>query len=90
MFNESQHSDMQQRAVIRAKDEKMSPWLNVIPAAKHHFDLSAQEFRDVLAIRYKKPLLDVPSHCDECGAPFDLSHALSGRKGGLVDYSATQ
>ena len=86
MFNEtiSQLNDMQQRAVMRAKDEKMSSWLNVIPVAKHHFDLSAQEFRDALAIRYKKPLLGVPSHCDGCGAPFNLSHALSCRKGGLV------
>ena len=86
MFNEtiSQLNNMQQRAVMRAKDEKMSSWLNVIPVAKHHFDLSAQEFRDALAIRYKKPLLDVPSHCDGCGAPFDLSHALSCTKGGLV------
>ena len=50
----------------------------------HHFDLSAQEFRDALALRYKKPLLCVPSTCDGSGAPFDLSHALICRKGGLV------
>ena len=66
----------QQRAILRAKDEKISSWLNVIPVAKHHFDLSAQEFRDALALRYKKTLLCVPSTCDGCGAPFDLSHAL--------------
>ena len=43
----------QQRAILRAKDEKISSWLNIIPVAKHHFDLSAQEFRDALALRYK-------------------------------------
>ena len=52
--------------------------------AKHHFDLSAQEFSDALALRYKKPLLCVSSTCDGCGAPFDLSHSLICRKGGLV------
>ena len=79
-----QLNDVQQRAVIRAKDEKMSSWLTVLPVAKHHFDLSAQEFRDALAIRYRKPLLGIPPNCDGCGAPFDLSHALSCRRGGLV------
>ena len=74
----------QQRAILRAKDEKISSWLNVIPVVKHHFDLSAQEFRDALALRYKKPLLCVPSTCDGCGDPFDLSHALICRKGGLI------
>ena len=71
-------------AVCRAKDDKMSSWLTVNPVAKHHFDLTAQEFRDALAIRYRKPLLEIPPHCDGCNAPFDLSHALSCRKGGLV------
>ena len=77
-------SDGQQRAIVRAKDGKISSWLNVLPMSKHHFDLSAQEFRDALAIRYRKPLLGIPALCDGCGSPFDLAHALSCRKGGLV------
>ena len=62
----------------------MSSWLNVLPIAKHHFDLSDREFRDALSIHYRKPLLFLPTNCDGCGAPFDLSHALSCRRGGLV------
>ena len=77
----AQLDPMQQHAVKRAK---MSSWLNVIPAARHQFDLSAQEFRDALAIRYKKPLLGIPPQFDGCSAPFDLAQALSCRKGGLV------
>ena len=83
LFNDAllQLSDVQQRAVTRAKDEKISSWLTVLPVSKHHFDLSAQEFRDALAM---KPLLGVPANCDGCGAPFKLSHALLCKRGGLV------
>ena len=72
------------RAVSRARDERISSWLTVSPLRGSHFDLSAQEFRDALAIRYKKPLLNMPAVCDGCGSPFDLAHALSCKKGGLV------
>ncbi len=51
------------------------------PILRHHFDLSCQEFRDALAIRYKKPLLGIPVYCDGCGAHFDLSRTLSCRTG---------
>ena len=33
-------------------------------------DLCAQEFRYTLAIRYKKPLLNVPALCNGCGSSF--------------------
>ena len=36
----------------------MSSWLTVLPIAKLHFDLTAQEFCDVQAICYKKPYLE--------------------------------
>ena len=55
-------------------DGKLSNWLSVLPIAKFHFDLSPQEFRDALAIRYRKPLLRVP----------DSVVCLYCRKGGLA------
>ena len=33
-----------------------SHWLSVMPVAHHHFDLSAVEFQDALAMHYSRPL----------------------------------
>ena len=68
----------------RAKLNDLSGWLTVLPTSRDHYDLTAQEFCDALALRYRKPLLNVPSGCDGCGAPFSLDHALVCRKGGLI------
>ena len=68
----------------QAKLNDLSGWLTVSPTSQDHFDLTAQEFRDTLALRYRKPVLNVPSGCDGCGAPFSLDNALVCRKGGLI------
>ena len=75
---------MQQRAILRAKDGNISSWLSVLPLARSQFDLSAQEFRDGLALRYRKPLLSLPSVCDGCGTLFSVEHSLDCCFGGLV------
>ena len=54
-------------AVQRAIDGKTSAWLTVMPIACNHFDLSSVEFRDALSLRYHRPLLKTPGHCDGCG-----------------------
>ena len=71
-------------AIQRAVEGKTSSWLTALPIAHHHFDLSATEFRDVLALRYNRPLLKMPTNCDGCGAATSLEHALDCKKGGLV------
>ena len=43
-----------------------------------------QEFRDALALRYRKPLLDLSPFCDGCGAPFTVEHSLDCHVGSLV------
>ena len=63
---------------------KTSSWLTALPIAHHHFDLSATEFRDALTLRYNRPLLNMPSNCDGCGAATSLEHALDCKQGGLV------
>ena len=60
--------------------------VSVLPLARSQFDLSAQEFRDGLALRYKKPLLSLPSVCDGCGAPLSIEHALDCRFGDLITH----
>ena len=55
-----------------------------MPLENHHFDLSPQEFRDALALQYRKLLLYLPPLCDRCGAPFTVKHALDCLVGGLV------
>ena len=40
--------------------------------------------RDALSLRYHRPLLKTPAHCDGCGKEFSFQHALDCKKGGLV------
>jgi hypothetical protein len=56
----------------------------VLPLKKDNLDLSCSEFRDSICLRYSKPLLHLPSHCDGCGGTFSTSHALDCKKGDLV------
>ena len=74
----------EKRAVMRSIHNNCSLWLTSLPLSKDNFDLSKVEFRDALSIRYKKPLLKTFSKCDGCQQDFDLQHALSCKKGGLV------
>ena len=55
----------------------------MVLVAHHHFDLSANEFRDALALRYHKALMRLPESYDRCGGPFTVCHALDCQKVGL-------
>ena len=68
----------------RSHDNDLSAWLSVMLTELDNFDLTAQEFHDALAVRYKKPLLFIPPHCDGCGTPSSLDHFLICKKGGLI------
>ena len=70
-----------QWVILHAHFNSLSDWLTVLPTEKDHYDLTAQEFRDALAVRYRKPLLCFPPSCDGCGAPTSLDHALICKKG---------
>ena len=52
------------RAIRRSIDGKSSNWLNVVPVLRYGFVLAEREFRDAIALRYKRPLVEMRSHCD--------------------------
>ena len=72
---------VKRRAIMRTVDGETSNWLTVVPFSRDHFDLSAVQICDALAVR---PLLRMPADCDDYWAPFDLGHVLDCKKGGLV------
>lgn len=59
-------------------------WLSVMPSRVSGTELSPQEFRDNLLLRYGRTPGDLPAQCDGCGGRFTVSHALDCKKGGLV------
>ena len=63
---------------------KNGSWLTVRPDILSGTLLSRQEFVDNARIRLNLKVLDLPQHCDGCGAGFSVDHALSCKKGGLV------
>ena len=72
------------RCVECVKLNHLSGWLTVLPVGQNYFDLASKEFRDALAIHYRKNLLNLSLCCGGCGAPSSLDHALCCRKGGLI------
>ena len=64
------------------RDKGASSWLNAIPLKDRGLTLNKQEFRDSLRLQYSLPLQDIPSTC-ACGEPFNISRALSCKRGDL-------
>ena len=56
---------------------------NELPIKELGYELTKQEFWDAIKIRYKWPLDRIPSQ-RICGASFDITHALSCKKGGFM------
>ena len=59
-------------------------WLSVMPSTVNGTELSAQEFRDNLQLRYARSPGDLPERCDGCNAPFTVQHSLDCKCGGLI------
>ena len=51
---------------------------------ENHFDLSPDESRDSLSLRYGRTPVNLPKLCDADGENFHVNHALNCPKGGLV------
>ena len=75
---------LEERTLSRIVRGNASGWLTVLPLKREGYDLSSTEFRDQLAIRYRRQPLALPAQCDGCGKPFSLQHGLDCPKGGLI------
>ena len=63
---------------------KNGAWLSSVPHRNSGTELSWEEFRDNLRLRYGLMPPDIPATCDGCGKKFSMENALSCSKGGLV------
>ena len=59
-------------------------WLTAMPSQSNGTDLSAEEFRDSIRIRYGLTPVGLPTKCDGCSQKFTVSHAMACKKGGLI------
>ena len=64
--------------------QRTRAWLLVLSLTVNGMELGAQEWRDSFFLRYGIKTPDFPSHCDGCGAPFTIYHALDCKKDGLI------
>ena len=69
--------------VAQARDTCASSWLNALPIQEQGFVLNKDEFCDALRLRYNLALQNLPSKC-VCGDSFNVSHALTCKRGGFV------
>ena len=74
--------DPDKRCIGRAKET--GAWLTAMPSHLHGTELSAEEFRDALLLRYGFEPRGLAWKCDGCSADFSVEHALSCKVGGLV------
>ena len=51
-------------------------WLSAIPHRLNGTELSREEFRDYICLRYELMRQDIPATCNGCGKRFFIEHAL--------------
>ena len=74
------------RSIEVSMENGVSIWLRVIPIKGNGFFLEKQTFWDAKRMRYNVSLERLPTLC-VCGDSFNLQHALSCPKEGLVTTS---
>ena len=71
------------------RESGASLWLSSLPLKEEGYVLNKQNFWDLVNIRYGWELTRLPSNC-ECGAVFNIEHALSCKKGGFISLRHNQ
>ena len=59
-------------------------WLSAVPHHLNGTELSREELRHNICLKYGLMPQDIPATCDGCGKNFSIEHTLSCTKGGLV------
>ena len=72
------------RALEHLSEPGASSWLGALPLESQGFNLTKGEFQDALALRYHKPVKNLPEKCP-CEEPFTIVHANNCHRGGFVD-----
>jgi len=80
LCNQAKQADS--RRMNKAKET--GAWLTAMPNTLNGTELSADEFRDNLRIRFGLTPASLPHRCEGCGERFSVEHAMSCKKGGLV------
>ena len=70
------HLDKPTRQCV-ASSCKTGAWLTLLPDRLNATDLSAEEFRDSLRIRFDLRPQALQDRCDGCDQPFTVRHAMS-------------
>ena len=65
------------------RETRNGAWLSAVTHRLNGTELSQEEFRDNICLRYGLMPQDIPATCDGCGKKFSIDHALSFPKGGL-------
>ena len=59
-------------------------WLSVPSSVINGKDLGVQEWKDALFLRYGIKPPNLPKHCNGCGMPFEICHALDCKNESLI------
>ncbi|KAI2494156.1 hypothetical protein MHU86_20388 [Fragilaria crotonensis] len=73
---------LEKRRIVRSA--ATGAWLSTLPSLLNGSDLSDEEFRDGVRLRFGLTPTSLPLRCDGCGERFTTEHAMSCRKGGLI------
>jgi hypothetical protein len=68
--------------MLRSKE--IGAWLTAMPDTLNGTELSADEFRDSLRLRFGLQPTSLPPRCGGCDERFSVEHAMTCKKGGLV------
>jgi hypothetical protein len=64
--------------------------LSALPSTINRTELSTQEYRDAISIRYGITPSDLPTLCDGCDVPFSLQHALGCKREASSFFATTK